>query len=67
MRSLLTDPVISKQVAGMRTVLERQTKSIEDGLPGARVVRLAGAHHYVHLSNEADVLREMRAFLGRLR
>ena len=27
----------------------------------------AGANHYVFLSNEADVLREMRAFLGRMR
>jgi non-heme chloroperoxidase len=35
-------------------------------LPSARVVRLPGANHYVFLSNEADVLREMRAFLSRL-
>ena len=26
---------------------------------------LPGADHYVFLSNEADVLREMRAFLAR--
>ena len=51
----------------MTALIERQTKSIEDGVPGARVVRLPGAHHYLFLSNEADVLREMRAFLGRLR
>jgi non-heme chloroperoxidase len=61
------DPVISKQVAGMRALLERQAKSIEEGVPSAHVVRLPGANHYVFLSNEADVLREMRAFLGRLR
>ena len=59
-----TDPVISKQVAAMRALLERQAKAIEDGLPSARVVRLPGANHYVFLSNEADVLREMRAFPG---
>jgi len=29
---------------------------------GARVVEMWGAHHFVFLSNEADVLREMRAF-----
>jgi non-heme chloroperoxidase len=33
-------------------------------VPGARVVRLAHANHYVFISNEADVLREMRAFLS---
>jgi pimeloyl-ACP methyl ester carboxylesterase len=59
-----TDPVISKQVAGLRAILERQAKAIEDGVPSARVVRLPGANHYVFLSNEADVLREMRAFVG---
>jgi hypothetical protein len=33
----------------------------------ARVVRLARANHYVFLSNEADVLRELRAFIALLR
>jgi hypothetical protein len=61
-----TDPVIRGQIAAMSALLERQAKSIEDGLPSARVVRLPGANHYVFLSNEADVLREMRAFLSRL-
>jgi pimeloyl-ACP methyl ester carboxylesterase len=51
----------------MTALIERQTKSIEDGVPSARVVRLPDAHHYLFLSNEAEVLREMRAFLGRLR
>ena len=31
-----------------------------------RVVRLAHANHFVFVSNEADVLREMNAFLDRL-
>jgi len=42
---------------------EKQAKAFENGVPSARVVRLP-AHHYVYLSNEADVLREMRAFLA---
>jgi non-heme chloroperoxidase len=45
---------------------ERQAKAIADGVPSARVVRMGGAHH-VFLSNEADVLREMRAFLAGLK
>jgi len=44
-----------------------QARAFEEGVPGARVVRLAGAHHYVFLSNEADVLRELRAFIAALR
>jgi pimeloyl-ACP methyl ester carboxylesterase len=37
--------------------------AFEKGNPSARVVRLPGASHYVFFTNEADVLREMRAFL----
>ena len=62
-----TDPKIREQIAGLSAFTERQAKAVEDGLPGARVVRLPGANHYVYLSHEADVLREMRAFVGRLR
>src|SRR5688572_18562838 len=60
------DPKVRQQVAGLRAILERQAKAIEEGVPGARVVTLPGANHYVFLSNEADVLREMRAFLARV-
>jgi non-heme chloroperoxidase len=43
-----------------------QAKAFEAGLPSAHVVRLAKANHFVFLSNEADVLREMNAFIGGL-
>jgi pimeloyl-ACP methyl ester carboxylesterase len=43
-----------------------QVSAFEKGLPNARVVRLPKANHYVFESNEADVLREMKAFLGSL-
>ena len=43
-----------------------QAKAFEAGVPSARVVRLAHASHYVFLSNEADVLREMHAFIDSL-
>ena len=36
-------------------------------VPTARVVRLPGATHFVFQSNEADVLREIRAFAGGLK
>jgi non-heme chloroperoxidase len=43
-----------------------QARAFENGLPSAKVVRLAHANHYVFLSNEADVLREMNAFVAGL-
>jgi pimeloyl-ACP methyl ester carboxylesterase len=43
-----------------------QAKAFESGVASARVVRLPHANHYVFFSNEADVLREMNAFLGSL-
>jgi hypothetical protein len=35
-------------------------------VPTARVVRIAHASHFIFSTNEADVLREMDAFLGSL-
>lgn len=44
-----------------------QANAFEKGVPSARVVRLAGATHFLFLSNEADVLREIHAFIRSLR
>jgi len=66
-----TDPKVRGHarayLAALTPLIERQANLIEDGIPTVRVVRLAGAHHYVYLSHEAEVLREMRSFLSRLR
>lgn len=40
--------------------------AFEQGVPSAHVVRIPNATHYVFQSNEADVLREMTAFLATL-
>jgi non-heme chloroperoxidase len=40
-----------------------QATAFAKGIPSARVVRLPHANHYVFISNEADVLREMNAFI----
>lgn len=42
-------------------------KAFERGIPGARVVILDDADHYVFRSNEADVLRDTQTFLANLR
>jgi pimeloyl-ACP methyl ester carboxylesterase len=44
-----------------------QVKAFEAGVPTAHVVRLPRANHYVFISNEADVLREMNTFIGGLK
>jgi non-heme chloroperoxidase len=66
-----TDPNVRANAvaytAALTAATERQMKVVEDSAPAAHVVRLPGAHHYVYLSNEADVLREMRSFLNRAR
>jgi len=63
-----TDPKVhqaAKAFSAAELALQtRQAKAFEDGVPTAHVVRLRGADHYVYLSNEADVLREMRSFLS---
>jgi non-heme chloroperoxidase len=40
-----------------------QAEVFKKGVPGARVVILPNASHFIYQSNEVDVLREMRAFL----
>ena len=47
-------------------ITERQAKAIEEAVPKAHVVRIPNANHYVYLSNQAEVLKEMRAFISKL-
>jgi non-heme chloroperoxidase len=46
---------------------ERQAKAFEVGVAGAKVVRLRNANHYLFISHEEAVLREIRAFIKSLR
>jgi non-heme chloroperoxidase len=66
-----------KPTSGNAAVLKASTNSaalitgranaFEAGVPGAHVVRLQNADHYVFRSNEGDVLREMNEFMANLR
>jgi hypothetical protein len=64
------DPSVQSAAKVYSTALsaltDRQEKAVENAVPTAHVITLPGANHFALLSNEADVLREMRAFLGRL-
>jgi non-heme chloroperoxidase len=52
--------------AAERVLTTKQSRIFEDSVPTAQVVRLPGLQHYVYLSNEANVLREMKSFLSNL-
>ncbi len=56
----------SAYFARVDIIAEKQAHTFERGVPSARVIRLRGMH-YIFLSNESDVLREMRSFLGGLK
>lgn len=66
--ALRNDPATKAAVtANDAVVTQRQADAFAAGVPTARVVRIANADHYVFRSNEADVEREMDAFLATLR
>jgi non-heme chloroperoxidase len=44
-----------------------QAAAFEKGVPTAKVVRMPNAGHFVHRTNEADVLREIDAFVKGLK
>jgi non-heme chloroperoxidase len=46
---------------------EACAKAFEKGAPSSRIVRLPGATHYVFMSNEAEVIKEIRDFIGSLK
>jgi non-heme chloroperoxidase len=51
----------------LEVLTEKQKKSVENGVPTAHVITLQGANHYVFLSNEAEVLKDIHAFVAGLR
>ncbi len=63
------DAVVRKaadaQFAALDALAEKQAKAVADAARTSRIVRMRGMH-FIFLSNEDDVLREMRAFLGAL-
>lgn len=47
--------------------VEPLVKTFEKSVPQARIVRMPHANHYVFSSNEADVMREIDAFVSNLK
>jgi non-heme chloroperoxidase len=65
-----TDPSVRTAARAYSTALEalveRQENSVTDGVPNAHVITLPGANHYVFLSNESQVLKDIHAFIADL-
>ena len=47
--------------------VDRWVKNLNAGVPRARIVDLPRAGHYVFLTSDAEVLRELRRFVAGLR
>jgi non-heme chloroperoxidase len=61
------DPKAREAMQAMDTRdTERQAEAFERQVPSAHVVRIPNADHYVFLSNEADVIREINTFVNAL-
>jgi hypothetical protein len=56
-----------RAVEAYNVAKERQLKAFEEGIRHSHVVRIANADHYIYITNETEVLREMRAFLSTLK
>jgi non-heme chloroperoxidase len=58
--------VVEAFEAATMAYIKRYEKSLLTAVPGARIVELPGANHYIFISNETDVVREIRAFVTHL-
>jgi pimeloyl-ACP methyl ester carboxylesterase len=60
-------PKVGAPADGAALSREGCAKALEKAAPSSRVVRVPGATHYVFISNEAEVLKEIRDFVGALK
>jgi len=56
-----------QMVAEDKARVSEQADAFQAGNPQARVIRIPNADHFIFRSNEADVLREINAFMATLR
>jgi non-heme chloroperoxidase len=58
--------VRSDAYTALGAMTERQEKSVESGVPTARVITIPHGNHFVFLSNETECLHAVQAFLSTL-
>jgi non-heme chloroperoxidase len=63
-RAGVDSATLAREEAADSLSTTQQVNAFAAGIPSARIVRLPHANHFVFRSNEADVLREMNAFLA---
>jgi pimeloyl-ACP methyl ester carboxylesterase len=65
-----TNPDVRRSAKAYRDALtvltEKQMNAVRHGLPGAHIVAIPGANHFVYLSNSPVVLRYMATFIDAL-
>jgi hypothetical protein len=66
-RNELEREALSQQYAARHAMVSRWKRDLLAGVPTARIVDLPGANLFMFLSNEADVLREIRVFAATMR
>jgi non-heme chloroperoxidase len=57
---------LNQEYAAGRAMLSKWQRDLLAGVPNAKIVELPGANLYMFLSNEADIIRELRAFASSL-
>jgi hypothetical protein len=57
---------LNQGYASARAMLAKWQSDLVAGVPNAKVVELPGANLYMFVSNEADIIRELRAFASSL-
>lgn len=57
---------LTQGYARARAMLTKWQRDLLAGVPNAKIVELSGANLYMFISNEADVIRELRAFAATL-
>jgi pimeloyl-ACP methyl ester carboxylesterase len=57
---------VAQAYASGRAMLEKWESDLRAGVPDARIVELPGADLYMFVSNEADIIREIKAFAATL-
>ncbi len=66
-RAFQNDPAMkAKRLAADKVNCTAAADDFAAGVPSAHVVRIPNADHYVYLSNETEVVREMNDFLAKL-
>ena len=64
--NMRTDSASVARWVASQAAVAAQATAFERAVPGARVVRLRDADHFVYDSNDEEVLREIRAFVATL-